>query len=71
MAERIMTLRELNRATLARQFLLPRERRRQPAAPSDDEIVAAVERIAGLQSQESRAAAIGLWTGCPACAANR
>ena len=77
MAERILTLRELNRATLARQLLLPDERRRRPGAasdvvaaddpvaPSDDEVVAAVERSAGLQSQDSQAAAIGLWTRLP------
>jgi len=65
MAERILTLRELNRATLARQLLLPDERRPRPAPPSDDDIVGAVERCAGLQSQDSRAAAIGLWTRLP------
>ena len=65
MAERIITLRELNRATLARQLLLPDERRSRPAPPSGADVVAAVERIAGLQSQESRAAAIGLWTRLP------
>jgi hypothetical protein len=33
-----------------------------PRAPRDATVVRAVERIAGLQSQDSRAAAIGLWT---------
>ncbi len=89
MAERTLTLRELNRATLARQLLLPRQRRHSsphvaqravlpdtlagPAppgasadrAPSDAAVIAAVERIAGLQSQDSRAAAIGLWARVP------
>ena len=70
MAERTLTQRELNRATLARQLLLPRQRRPSlapsPAAASDATILDAVERIAGLQSQSSRAAAIGLWTRLPA-----
>ena len=75
-----MTRRELNRATLARQLLLPRQRRpsaRGAASPStahdaepgpgprDAAVVAVVERVAGLQSQDSRAAAIGLWTRLP------
>ena len=80
MSEPIMTPRELNRATLARQLLLPRQRRPSPSRPSptatprrarpdpaprDAAVVAAVERVAGLQSQDSRAAAVGLWTRLP------
>lgn len=50
---RVLTLRELNRATLARQLLL--ERRRLG-------VVAAVERVAGLQAQWAPAPYVGLWT---------
>jgi hypothetical protein len=50
---RTLTLRELNRATLARQLLL--ERRRLP-------LVRALERVAGLQSQWAPASYVGLWT---------
>lgn len=53
MAERILTSRELNRATLARQLLL--ERATLPA-------VAAIERLVGLQAQTVNAPYIGLWT---------
>jgi hypothetical protein len=49
---RTLTLRELNRATLARQLLLARE----PLA-----VGAALERLAGLQAQESKAPYIGFW----------
>jgi hypothetical protein len=52
-AERLLTLRELNRATLARQLLL--ERRRLP-------LVRALERAAGLQAQRGPAPYVGLWT---------
>ena len=48
-----LTLRQLNRATLARQGLLERE---QCAVP------AAVERLGGLQAQEPKPPFIGLWT---------
>jgi hypothetical protein len=50
---RVLTLRELNRATLARQLLLERRR----LSPS-----AAVERVAGLQAQWAPATYVGLWT---------
>jgi Winged helix DNA-binding domain len=49
---RELTQRELNRALLARQLLLER----RPAR-----VVAAVERVAGLQAQDARAPYIGLW----------
>ena len=50
---RVLTLRELNRATLARQLLLER-RTLSPAA--------ALERVAGLQAQWAPAPYVGLWT---------
>ena len=48
-----LTLKQLNRATLARQLLLERRR----VAPA-----AAVERLGGLQAQEPRPAFAALWT---------
>ena len=53
MAERVLTQRELNRATLARQLLLKRVRLGT---------VPALERVAGLQSQLAATAYVGLWT---------
>src|SRR5215510_1585555 len=53
MADRILKLRELNRATLARQMLLERETSPVPAA---------IERLVGLQAQLASAPYVGLWT---------
>ena len=50
---RILTLRELNRATLARQMLLDRE-----TLP----VLDAVECLAGLQAQVVSPPYVGLWT---------
>jgi hypothetical protein len=52
-ADRTLTLRELNRATLDRQMLL----RREPVTVLD-----AVGRLAGLQAQVPNPPYIGLWT---------
>jgi DNA glycosylase AlkZ-like len=53
MADKLLTRRELNRATLARQMLLAREN----VTP-----VAAVERLAGMQAQLARPPFVGLWS---------
>ena len=53
MAERVLTLRELNRATLARQLLLERKR----LSPK-----AVIERLVGMQAQWSQAPYVGIWT---------
>jgi hypothetical protein len=53
MAARILTLRELNRATLSRQMLLAR---------ADLPVAAAIERLVGLQAQWAVAPYVGLWT---------
>lgn len=48
-----LTLRELNRATLARQSLLER---------ADTTALAAVEQLVGVQAQEARPPFLGLWS---------
>ena len=53
MAERVLTLRELNRATLARQLLLQRKRL-SPASM--------IEHLVGMQAQSPQAPYVGIWT---------
>lgn len=53
MSERVLTLRELNRATLARQLLLER------AALSPSKVIA---RLVGMQAQWPSAPYVGIWT---------
>lgn len=56
MSPRLLTLREINRATLARQMLLQR---------ADLAVPAALERLIGLQAQAALAPYVGLWTRLP------
>ena len=53
MTGRVLSLRELNRATLARQLLLQRKR----LSPT-----AVIERLVGMQAQWAQAPYIGIWT---------
>jgi hypothetical protein len=53
LSERVLTLRELNRATLARQLLLERKR----LSPT-----AVIERLVGIQAQWPPAPYVGIWT---------
>jgi Winged helix DNA-binding domain len=52
-SERVLTLRELNRATLARQLLLKRKR----LSPT-----AMIEHLVGMQAQWPQAPYVGIWT---------
>src|SRR5688572_17077029 len=56
MALRVLTLREINRATLARQLLLDRTTKSVPEV---------IEQLVGLQAQQASAPYVGLWTRLP------
>lgn len=62
MAARVLTLRELNRATLARQGLLARW--------DDTDVPGALARVAGLQAQEPKPPFVGLWARVAGLAAD-
>src|SRR5215467_7266690 len=53
MPDRVLTVRELNRATLERQLLLGRASLPVPAV---------IERLVGLQAQAAMPPFVGLWT---------
>ncbi len=53
MTDRVVTIRELNRATLGRQLLLRRERRSPTAV---------IEHLVGMQAQWPPAPYVGIWT---------
>jgi hypothetical protein len=53
MTDRILTLHELNRMTLTRQFLLERQ---------DLSVTTVVERLVGMQAQMAQPPFVGLWT---------
>jgi hypothetical protein len=54
MSAEVLSVRDLNRATLARQMLLERA--------TDVAVPAAVERVGGMQAQEPKHPFIGLWS---------
>lgn len=56
MGAAVLSARELNRATLARQMLLER------ASSCELSVAAAVQRLAGMQAQEPKPPFIGLWS---------
>ena len=60
--ERVLSARELNRALLARQFLLER---------SSLPLVQMIERVGGLQTQYAPSGYIGLWSQCATSGATR
>jgi hypothetical protein len=57
---RVLSARELNRATLARQHLLT-----PAAAASPSDVLDLVARLVGLQAQQARPPFVGLWTRAP------
>jgi hypothetical protein len=59
MATPLLSLRDLNRATLARQRLLAQDETSPPT------LLEAVERLAGLQAQGPKPPFLGLWTRVP------